>query len=94
VTWIGIDGGHLVSGQTNHYLKLRNIERDPGIVLSFTGAPRTGCLHESLRRPEREAHRRTPATRAWGPRHRVPAPKGPGYIVRYSIERIGGWLWA
>ena len=25
-----------------------------------------------------------------GPDTEFPAPKGPGYVVRYSIERIGG----
>ena len=40
VIWIGLDGDDLVSGHQNkQYVKLRNIERDPRVVLSFD-APR------------------------------------------------------
>src|SRR6267154_1593701 len=39
VIWVGLDGGDLVSGHMGHYRKLRNIERDPRVVLSFD-APR------------------------------------------------------
>src|SRR5918999_2474971 len=39
VIWIGMDGDVLVSGHLNWYAKLRNIERDPRVVLSFD-APR------------------------------------------------------
>src|SRR3954468_22835134 len=40
VIWIGLDGDDLVSGHMSYYTKLRNIERDPRVVLSFD-APRT-----------------------------------------------------
>ena len=39
VIWIGLDGDDLVSGHMRWYAKLRNIERDPRVVLSFD-APR------------------------------------------------------
>src|ERR1700727_3303439 len=40
VIWVGLDGDDLVSGHQNkQYVKLRNIERDPRVVLSFD-APR------------------------------------------------------
>src|SRR6266702_6361784 len=39
VIWIGLDGDDLVSGHMSRYTKLRNIERDPRVVLSFD-APR------------------------------------------------------
>jgi PPOX class probable F420-dependent enzyme len=39
VIWIGLDGDEPVSGHMRHHLKLRNIERDPRVVLSFA-APR------------------------------------------------------
>src|ERR1700716_2038916 len=39
VIWIGLDGDDLVSGHMSRYTKLRNIERDPRVVLSFE-APR------------------------------------------------------
>ena len=39
VIWIGLDGDDLVSGHMRWNAKLRNIERDPRVVLSFD-APR------------------------------------------------------
>ena len=39
VIWVGLDGDDLVSGHMSRYVKLRNIERDPRVVLSFD-APR------------------------------------------------------
>jgi hypothetical protein len=39
VIWIGQDGDDLVSGHMSWYVKLRNIERDPRLVLTFD-APR------------------------------------------------------
>src|SRR5271170_2688612 len=39
VIWIGLDGDDIVSGHMSRYLKLRNVERDPRVVLSFD-APR------------------------------------------------------
>ena len=39
VIWIGLDGDEPVSGHMRHHLKLRNIERDHRVVLSFA-APR------------------------------------------------------
>ena len=35
VIWIGLDGDDLVSGHMSWQVKLRNIERDPRVVLSF-----------------------------------------------------------
>src|SRR5579875_1623159 len=39
VIWVGLDGDDLVSGHMSRYLKLKNIERDPRVVLSLD-APR------------------------------------------------------
>jgi len=39
VIWIGLDGEHVVSAHMGHHRKLKNIERDPRVVLSFE-APR------------------------------------------------------
>lgn len=39
VIWIGLDGDELVSGHMARRLKVRNMERDPRVVLSFD-APR------------------------------------------------------
>jgi PPOX class probable F420-dependent enzyme len=100
VVWIGLDGDQLVSGHMNRYLKLRNIERDPRVVLSFT-APREPDVFLN---PYVVLHARAaiePSDHTWdlldqltkvymSPDAEFPAPRGPGFIVRYTIERIGG----
>lgn len=47
VIWIGLNGDEVVSGLMSHRKKLRNIERDPRVVLSFDG-PRD---HEAFLNP-------------------------------------------
>jgi len=100
VIWIGVDGDGLVSGHMSHHRKLRNIERDPRVVLSFL-APRD---HTAVLSPYAVLRARAtvePSDGAWdlldrftkvymSPDDGFPAPKGPGYIVRYEIERISG----
>jgi hypothetical protein len=80
--------------------KLRNIERYPRAVLSFD-APRSPGVFLN---PYAVLYARAtvePTDDAWdllnrlakiyvAPGTEFPAPRGPGYIVRYSIERIGG----
>jgi len=100
VIWIGLDGDQLLSGHMRHHRKLQNIERDPRVVLSFA-APRD---HSVVMNPYTvlRAHATVePSDGAWdllnrltktymSPDAEFPAPKGPGYVVRYAIERIGG----
>jgi PPOX class probable F420-dependent enzyme len=100
VIWIGLDGEEIVSGHMSHHRKLRNIERDPRVVLSFAG-PRD---HAAVLSPYAVLRARAsvePSDGAWdlldgltkvymSPEDEFPAPKGPGYIARYAIERIGG----
>ena len=100
VVWVGLDGEDLVSGHMNRYRKVRNIERDPRVVLSFL-APRD---EGSVLNPYAVLTARATAQEsdgAWdlldrltkvymSPQEEFPAPRGPGYIVRYEIERIGG----
>jgi PPOX class probable F420-dependent enzyme len=100
VIWIGLDGEEIVSGHMSHHRKLRNIERDPRVVLSFLG-PRD---HGAVLSPYAVLRARAtvePSDGAWDlldrftklymtPEDEFPAPKGPGYIVRYSVERISG----
>jgi PPOX class probable F420-dependent enzyme len=100
VIWIGLDGDTIVSGHMRHHKKLKNIERDPRVVLSFT-APRD---HGVVMNPYAvlRAHASVePSEAAWdllnrlaktymSPDSEFPAPKGPGYIARYEIERVGG----
>ena len=100
VIWIGLDGDDLLSGHLGWYVKLRNIERDPRVVLSFD-APRAPGVFLNPYAALRARATVSPSDDAWdllnrltkvyiSPGTEFPAPKGPGYIVRYSIERIGG----
>lgn len=100
VIWIGLDGDDLVSGHLGRYVKLRNIERDPRVVLSFD-APRVPGVVLNPYAVLRARAAVQPGDEAWNLLNRLakvymspdagfPAPKGPGYIVRYSVERIGG----
>jgi len=100
VIWIGLDGDAIVSGHMHHHRKLKNIERDPRVVLSFD-APRD---HSVVLNPYAVLRARATVESsdlAWdllnrltktymSPDAEFPAPKGPGYVVRYAIERIGG----
>lgn len=100
VVWIGLEGDDPVSGHMGRRLKLRNIERDPRVVLSFDAPREPGVLLN----PYAVLHARAtvePRDDAWDLLDRLtkvyvskdtefPAPRGPGYVVRYSVERIGG----
>jgi PPOX class probable F420-dependent enzyme len=100
VIWIGLDGDDLVSGHMSRHAKLRNIERDPRVVLSFD-APRMPGVFLNPYAVLRARATVQPSDDTWNLLNRLakvymspdaefPAPKGPGYIVRYSVERIGG----
>ena len=88
------------AASTQWYAKLRNIERDPRVVLSFE-APRVPGAFLNPYDVLRARAAIEPGDDAWNLLDRLtkvtwprdtgfPAPKGPGYVVRYSVERIGG----
>ena len=100
VIWIGLDGDDLVSGHMSRHAKLRNIERDNRVVLSFD-APREPGVFMNPYAVLRARGAVPPSDGTWdlldrlakvylSPDTEFPAPRGPGYIVRYSVERIGG----
>jgi PPOX class probable F420-dependent enzyme len=100
VIWIGLDGDDIVSGHMARYAKQRNIERDPRVVLSFVG-PRDPSAVLNPYAVLKARATVEPSDEAWdllnrltkvymSPEDEFPAPKGPGYIIRYSVERIGG----
>jgi len=100
VVWIGRDRDELLSGHMGRYLKVRNIERDPRVVLSFD-APRQPGVFLNPYAVLRANASVEPGEGAWdllnrlakvyiSPQAEFPAPKGSGYIVRYRIERVGG----
>lgn len=100
--WIGLDGDDLVSTHMSNNHKLRNIRRDPRVALSFD-APRESGVWIS---PYAVVYARAavePSPRIWDlmSRHakiyvspdaevHVPEASEPGFIVRYSVTRIGG----
>ena len=100
VIWIGLDGEDIVSGHMGRWAKLRNIERDPRAVLSFDAPREPGVFLN----PYAVLYARAavePSDGAWdlldrlakvyvAPDAPFPAPKGPGFIIRYTIERISG----
>jgi PPOX class probable F420-dependent enzyme len=100
VVWMELDGNDLLSGHMGWYAKLRNIERDPRVVLSFDAPRKPGAFMNSYAVLRARATI-TASDDTWDLLNRLtkvyvsldaefPAPKGPGYTVRYSIERIGG----
>ncbi len=100
VIWVGLDGDELVSGHMTRYAKLRNIERDPRVVLSFD-APRAPGVFMNPYAVLRARATVEPRDDTWDLLNRLtkvyvtpdaefPAPRGPGYTVRYSVERVGG----
>ena len=100
VIWIGLDGDAVVSGHMHRHRKIRNIERDARVALSFV-APRD---KEAVLNPYAVLRARAtlePSDQAWDLLDRLtkvymsaddsfPAPRGPGYIVRYEIEKVSG----
>jgi PPOX class probable F420-dependent enzyme len=99
VIWIGLDGEQIVSGHMSHSLKVRNIERDPRVVLSFE-SPRERVFLQPYAIVKARATVE-PSDGAWDLLDRLakvyvsaettfPAPPGPGFIVRYELEKIGG----
>jgi PPOX class probable F420-dependent enzyme len=102
VIWLGLDGDDLVTAHMHRkQLKLRNIERDPRVVFSFEAPREPGVFlaHHAVVRAR--AAIEGPSEDAWelldrlaktymGPGVTFPAPKGPGYIVRHTVERISG----
>jgi PPOX class probable F420-dependent enzyme len=100
VIWIGLEGDEVVSGHMGLAKKVRNVQRDQRVVLSFD-APRTPGVflaeHAVL-----TARVSVQEGGAWdllnrlakvyvAPDFEFPAPRSDGgYVLRYSVERVGG----
>jgi PPOX class probable F420-dependent enzyme len=100
VIWVGLDGDDLVSGHMSRYRKVRNIERDPRVVLSFTAPAEPGVFMNPYAVLSARATVE-PSDQTWdlldrltkvyvSPGTDFPAPRGPGFTVRYTIEKVGG----
>jgi PPOX class probable F420-dependent enzyme len=100
VIWIGLDGDDIVSGHLGRRVKISNIERDPRVVLSFTAPQdRSAFLnpyavlqaHASVEPSEQAWHLLDRLTKVYlSPDADFPAPKAPGFIIRYQVDRITG----
>jgi PPOX class probable F420-dependent enzyme len=100
VIWIGLDGDDIISAHMRRYAKLRNIERDPRVALSFE-APRDPSAFLNPYAVVLANATIEPTDAAWdlldrltkvymSPDATFPAPRGPGFIVRYSVRRVTG----
>jgi PPOX class probable F420-dependent enzyme len=102
VIWLGIDGEDLVtSHMSRKQLKLRNLERDPRVVLSLEAPREPGVFLAPHAVIKASATIEGPTEDAWelldrlvkvyvAPDATFPAPRAAGYIARYTIEKVGG----
>jgi PPOX class probable F420-dependent enzyme len=100
VIWVGLDGDDLVSGHLHSRVKVRNMQRDPRVVLSFDAprVPGTFLDENAVLRAEATVE---PSDQTWdllqrlakvyvGPESSFPVERKSGFIARYRITRIGG----
>ena len=100
MVWPGYDDGDVVAGHLRYHRKLRNVARDPRVVLTIegTGANPVGLtdylvIHGTAEVTEGGAPDllRTLAPRFLGPDVAFPPPDAPpGWVLRITPERIGG----
>ena len=99
--WVGLDGDEIVSGHLPWQQKLRNVERDPRVVLSIQGTVvQPPGLKQYL-----IVHGRARIEQGGAPEllqrlahvylgpdvHFPPMPDPPlGFVLRTTVERIGG----
>jgi PPOX class probable F420-dependent enzyme len=98
--WIGLEGDGLISTHMRYNAKLRNMARDPRVVLSFAPPQRPGdwmSPHAIIRATATigplglTGPLLTRLAKVYvGPDAEYPDEPQTGYIVRYSIDRIGG----
>ncbi len=99
--WVGLDGDEVVSGHMQRRQKVRNVERDPRVLLSVEGrGHNTLGLREYLV-VHGSAHVEEGGAAALlqrlahvylGPGVEFPPPgiAAPGYLLRITPERVGG----
>jgi len=99
--WVGLDGGDIVVGHQARRLKVRNVERDPRVVLSIESPTRNDrglreylVVHGRARVEEggaRDVLQRL-AFVYLGPDAVFPPPSftAPGYVTRIEPESVGG----
>jgi PPOX class probable F420-dependent enzyme len=100
VVWIGMDGDELVTAHLGAYQKVRNVERDPRVVVSIeTGETDPHGLHPYLvvagtaRVQEGGAAElldRLAQTYLGAGTSMAPPDPPPGYVLRITPERVSG----
>jgi PPOX class probable F420-dependent enzyme len=102
VIWVGRDGDELVSGHMGAWQKVRNLQREPRVVLSLEGDTRmpngmqhTLLLHATTRVTEGGAAQLLYELGKTyvGPDAEFRPSNDPnaGYIVHYRIDKVGGF---
>jgi PPOX class probable F420-dependent enzyme len=99
--WVGIEDGELVSGHLARHQKVKNVERDPRVVVTFEGTR----IHPPGLKEYLVVHGRARITEGGAPEllqrlarvHLGPDVKfppmpdpPPGYVTRITVERVGG----
>jgi PPOX class probable F420-dependent enzyme len=101
LVWIGLDGDDIVTGHLGAWQKVRNVARDPRVVLSVEtgGANEVGLAHYLV------VHGRARVTEGGAPEllqrlaetYLGPGVKfppmddpPPGYVLQISVESVGG----
>jgi PPOX class probable F420-dependent enzyme len=107
MAWVGLEGDELVIGSLRWFRKLRNIERDPRVALSFAGLgilqpiglPEILVVYGRARIEEGGAAEllRRLARVYLGPDSTFPPDENPppGWVTRIGPQRLGGqgpWL--
>jgi PPOX class probable F420-dependent enzyme len=99
--WFGIEEGELVSGHLGRWRKVRNVERDPRVAVTFEGTR----MHPPGLKEYLVVRGRARITEGGAPEllqrlahvylgpsvdfPPMPDPP-PGYVTRIAVERIGG----
>jgi PPOX class probable F420-dependent enzyme len=99
--WMGLEGDELVAGHLMPQQKIRNIERDPRVVVSFEGTR----IHPPGLKEYLVVHGRARVTDGGAPEllqrlayvylgpdvtfPSMPDPP-PGFVSRITVERVGG----
>jgi len=99
--WVGLDGAEIVTAHMHHRLKVRNVERDPRVVLSIEAK----TLNERGLREYLVVHGRARVLEGGarallqdlaqvylGPDAVFPPPsfQASGFVMRITPERVGG----
>jgi len=100
--WIGLDGDEIVMAHLGANAKVRNLRRDPQVVLSVQSDDRDGIGMQ----PYLVVHGTATVTEGGAPEllqrlaevyggpdtvFPLPPEPPPGYIVRITVDRVGGF---